>query len=136
MTTQTSCNNEKLCSADLYGDCVRSYKLAAFTFLGRRYEVNSWATLFKKATEILITDNNSRSVLNNPRLKDYFEEHEYIRLDRRSFSPKQSTRIANTNVRITTDYCDDNLKDATIQLLEHYWYKLTNLCFEYRSDER
>ena len=136
MTTQPSCNHQNLCSANLFDDCVPSTKLTTFTFLGRRYEVDSWASLFKKVAEILITDKNSLSVLNNPHLKDYFKEHEYIRLDRSSLSPKHSTRIAITNVRIITDYCDNNLKDATTQLLKHYWYKPTDLCFEYRSDEK
>lgn len=133
MTTQPSCNHENLCSSDLYGDCVPSNKLVAFTFSRRRYEVDSWATLFKKVAETLIRDNNSRSVLNNPHLKDYFEEHEYIRLDRCSPSPKQSTRIANTNVRIITDHCDSNLKVATTKLFEHYRYKPMDICIEYRN---
>lgn len=133
MTTTPFSDHEKLCCANLFDDCVPSSKLTAFTFSGRRYEVDSWATLFKKVAETLIIDNNSRSVLNNPHLKDYFEEHEYIRLDRRSPSPKQSTRIANTNIRIITDHCDNDLKNATTRLLEHYRHTAMDVSIEYRS---
>ena len=54
MTTQPSCDHDKLCYANLFDDCVPSPKLAAFTFLGRRYEVVSWASLFENVCRILI----------------------------------------------------------------------------------
>ena len=38
MTTQPFCNHEKLCSSDLYGDCVPSTELATFIFSQKKQD--------------------------------------------------------------------------------------------------
>ena len=138
MTTQPSCDHEKLCSADLHGDCVPSTKLAAFTFSGRRYEVDSWATLFEKVGEILIKNDNSLSVLDNPYLEGHVAEHLPNSGQR---LPQNSRLIRSANVWILTHNSDDTLKsdnelkDATTKLLQHFQYDPRRLRFEYYSDE-
>ena len=138
MTTQPSCDHDKLCCANLSVDCVPFPQLAAFTFLGKRYEVDSWANLFEKVGEILIKNDNSLSVLDNPCLEGYVAEHLPNSGQR---LPQNSRLIRSANVWILTRNSDNTLKSdnalkiAATALLAHCRKKPTDLCFEYYSSE-
>ena len=138
MTTQPSCDHDKLCCANLSVDCVPSPQLAAFTFLGKRYEVDSWARLFEKVSEIMINKNNSLSVLDNPYLEGYVAEHLPNSGQR---LPQNSRLIRSANVWILTRNSDNRLKsdnelkDAATKLLQHFRCDPKRLRFEYYSDE-
>ena len=138
MTTQPSCDHDKLCCANLSVDCVPSPQLAAFTFLGKRYEVDSWASLFEKVGEILINKNNSLSVLDNPYLEGYVAEH-FPKSGQRL--PQNSRLIRSANVWILTRNSDNTLKSdnalkiAATALRAHCRKKPTDLCFGYYSSE-
>ena len=138
MTTQPSCDHDKLCYANLFDDCVPSSTLTAFTFSGRRYRVNSWASLLEKVCEILITNENSLSVLHSPHFERCIVEYDPNSGQR---LPQNSRRVPHANVWVLTHNSDNTLKsdnelkDAATKLLQHFGYNPMSLRFEYYSDE-
>ena len=95
METLQSCDHERLVVANLSIDSVPPTKLASFTFLERRYEIESWACLLVKSCEILNSKHGFRSALH--RFVQYVSEYNGLAF------PKGAKRITNTNFLIMND---------------------------------